>query len=58
MKGPYSKLETPEAQLEYLMLSVCRSRSAPLPARGWMQDFGGRATTRPQRRAIGKPFDD
>jgi hypothetical protein len=24
----YSKLETPEAQLEYLLLFVCRSRSA------------------------------
>jgi hypothetical protein len=26
--GQYSKLETPEAQLEYLLLFVCRSRSA------------------------------
>jgi hypothetical protein len=25
--GQYSKLETPEAQLEYLLLFVCRSRS-------------------------------
>ena len=28
MTGQYSKLETPEAQLEYLLLFVCRSRSA------------------------------
>jgi hypothetical protein len=26
--GQYSKLETPEAQLEYLLLFVCGSRSA------------------------------
>jgi hypothetical protein len=26
--GQYSKLNTPEAQLEYLLLFVCRSRSA------------------------------
>jgi hypothetical protein len=26
--GQYSKLETPEAQLEYLLLFVCRPRSA------------------------------
>ena len=31
MTGQYSKLETPEAQLEYLLLFVCRSRSATLP---------------------------
>lgn len=26
MTGQYSKLETPEAQLEYLLLFVCRPR--------------------------------
>ena len=28
MTGPYSRLKTPEAQLEYLLLFVCGSRSA------------------------------
>jgi hypothetical protein len=32
--GQYSKLETPEAQLEYLLLFVCRSRSASSGVRG------------------------
>ncbi len=29
--GQYSKLKTPEAQLEYLLLFVCRSRRATSP---------------------------
>jgi len=50
MTGQYSKLETPEAQLEYLLLSVCRSRTTKLPAPS-AQDFSDSRLPGPQRRA-------
>lgn len=50
MTRHHPKLETPQAQLEYLLLSVCRSRTTKLPAPS-AQDFSDSRLPGPQRRA-------